>query len=93
MRITDSIAPPCIRLHSIYRPCFTACSRRTYSDVAIAWKPSSPVNMSISEIAIRCGCPSCSPRFSSTIPLNACNTGSIAGRPASGPVCPNPEIE
>ena len=72
---------------------FSACSRRTYSDVAIAWKPSKPENMSISEIAMRCGWLSCSPLFSVTIPVNACSTGSMAGRAASGPVWPKPEIE
>ena len=31
--------------------------------------------------------------FSLTIPVIACSTGSIAGRAASGPVWPKPEIE
>ena len=47
----------------------------------------------MSEIAMRCGWLSRSPRFSLTIPMNACSTGSIAGRDAKGPVCPKPEIE
>src|ERR1700712_3734928 len=50
------------------RPCFTSCSRRTYSEVAMAWKPSRPENMSISEMAMRCGWLSCSPLFSVTMP-------------------------